>query len=200
MTSFPSEIISWTSWNGELWYQCVIDKHHGNMRRPPTAAGLWCWTEVFQSPETPQPWSPATLAFAIVSLTTAKPAEQVTQLGCEKCACSPRSPWEHRGQHGQQPGTGKRGCVLTGWIWYLWRFATALSMTSRHLTASRFPSHFSAPKFMGEAVWRTRVTWWGVVLVYERYMNGQKKSKNQNKLKKGIHCWILLNTLLIHIA
>lgn len=28
-----------------------------------------------------------------------------------------------------------------------------------------------------------------------------KKSKNQNKFKKkGIHCWILLNTLLIHIA
>lgn len=50
-------MIIWAAWNGELWYQWVIDRLHGSMRLPLTAAEFWCWTETFKSPAM-VPWCP----------------------------------------------------------------------------------------------------------------------------------------------
>lgn len=145
------------------------------MRRPLITAGLWCWTETFWRPETPQLWSTNVLAFAIITLTTAKPAEHITRLGWEKCAHSPRSPEITRNNEAKSQAREGGSCRLAGWISYLWRIVTGLSTTSRHLTTSRFPPQFSAPELVGEAVWRTRVMQWGVVSAYKIFMSGRKK-------------------------
>lgn len=126
-------------------------------------------------PRDTQLWSPNVLAFAIVTLTTAKPAEHITRLGWEKCAHSPRSPGSTRNNAAKSQAQGGGSCRLAGWIVYRWRFVAGLSTTSRCLTASRFPPHFSAPELVGEAVWRTRVMQWEVVSAYKIFMSGRKR-------------------------
>lgn len=168
--TYKLSLMIWELKTKQLWYLWVIDKLHKSMRRPPTAARLWCRTKAFQTPETPQPWSPDALPRAIVTLITAKPAEHETQLGWEKCACSPDTPWEHEGQRGQQPGVGERQlcahrlCVPLS-IFY------SVSKPSKYLAVSCFPLPFSASRLMGEAIWCTGFTWWGVASVSKRFMS-----------------------------